>query len=108
MVAVPASHTVAKRAWSLRDRLDERTRVDVIDAYRAGATAASLASAHGLSLRSIKPWLPLQGFAASNCRDDGRTRAVGCPPVPRQPGVRLASGQGMGPCRSTSLPSVSG
>jgi hypothetical protein len=59
LVAVPVSHTVAKRAWSLRDRLDERTRVDVIDAYRAGATAASLASAHGLSLTSIKPWLPL-------------------------------------------------
>jgi hypothetical protein len=28
------------RAWSLRDRLDERTRVALIYAYRTGATAA--------------------------------------------------------------------
>jgi hypothetical protein len=52
--APPTSHTTGKRAWSLRDRLDERTRVDLIDAYRAGATAASLAHANGLSLRSVK------------------------------------------------------
>jgi hypothetical protein len=47
-------HAAAKRPWSLRDRLEERTRADLIDAYRAGASAASLAAAHGLSVRSVK------------------------------------------------------
>ncbi len=52
--AVPTSLPASKRPWSLQDRLDERTRADLIDAYRSGATAASLATTHGLSLRSVK------------------------------------------------------
>jgi hypothetical protein len=52
--AAPGDLTAAKRAWSLRDRLDEHTRADLIAAYRTGATGASLAGAHGLSLRSVK------------------------------------------------------
>jgi hypothetical protein len=51
---VPAAPSASKRPWSLRERLDEGTRVDLIDTYRAGATSASLATAHGLSLRSVK------------------------------------------------------
>src|SRR2546423_14831438 len=42
-----------KRPWSLRDRLDERDIAALITAYRDGATAASLAAAHGLSLKSV-------------------------------------------------------
>jgi hypothetical protein len=59
--AVAADHAAVKRAWDLRDRLDERTRIDLISAYRAGATAASLADAHGLSLRSVKRLLAAAG-----------------------------------------------
>jgi hypothetical protein len=44
----------AKRPWSLRDRLDERDIVNLITAYREGATATSLAAAYGLSLESVK------------------------------------------------------
>jgi hypothetical protein len=51
----------AGRPWSLRDRLDERTRADLIAAYRAGTTAASLAVAHGLSVRSVKRLLYSNG-----------------------------------------------
>jgi hypothetical protein len=51
---VPGPRPTLKRPWSLRDRLDEGTRADLIDAYRAGATAASLACAYGLKVRSVK------------------------------------------------------
>jgi hypothetical protein len=51
---VLAAQPASKRPWSLRDRLDERTRAEMIVAYSAGATAASLAEAYGLSLRSVK------------------------------------------------------
>ena len=44
----------SKRPWSLRDRLDERTRAEMIAANRGGETAASLACGHGLSVRSVK------------------------------------------------------
>jgi hypothetical protein len=54
-------HIAAKRARNLRDRLDERTRADLIDAYRAGATAASLARAHGLSPSSVKRLIAADG-----------------------------------------------
>jgi hypothetical protein len=37
----------ATRPWSLRDRLTEREITKLITAYREGATAASLATAHG-------------------------------------------------------------
>lgn len=50
-----------KRPWRLRERIDERTRVDMIAAYRAGTTAASLATTHGLSPRSVKRLLAAAG-----------------------------------------------
>jgi hypothetical protein len=56
-----AAPPASKRPWSLRDRLDERTRADLIDAYLAGATASSLAVRHGLSLRSVKRLLAAEG-----------------------------------------------
>lgn len=52
--AIPTAPLASKPPWSLRDRLDKRTRADLIAAYRSGETAASLAAAHGLSLRSVK------------------------------------------------------
>ena len=58
---VPVAPQASKRPWSLRDCLDERTRADMIAAYRAGTTAASLATTHGLSLRSVKRLLTSAG-----------------------------------------------
>jgi hypothetical protein len=52
----------AKRPWRLRERLNERDIADLIIAYRDGATAASLATAHGMSLRSIKRLLHTAGI----------------------------------------------
>ncbi|MBV8995918.1 MAG: hypothetical protein JO287_19940 [Pseudonocardiales bacterium] len=43
-----------KHPWSLHERLDEREIAELITAYRSGATATSLAAAHGVSLSSIK------------------------------------------------------
>ena len=54
LAAVPAALSAFKRPWSLQDRLTERTRADLIAAYLAGTTAASLATTHELSLRSVK------------------------------------------------------
>jgi hypothetical protein len=51
----------AKRPRSLRDHLDERDIGDLITAYREGATAASLAVAHDLSLTSVKRLLDTAG-----------------------------------------------
>ena len=59
--AVSAVTPAAKRPWSLRDRLDERTRADLVAAYDAGSTAASLATTHGLSLSSVKRLLAAAG-----------------------------------------------
>jgi hypothetical protein len=59
--AVRADPPVSKRPWCLRDRLDERTRADMIAAYRAGATAAFLAAEHDLSPRSVKRLLASAG-----------------------------------------------
>jgi hypothetical protein len=56
-VALPAS----KRPWNLRDRLDERTRAELIAAYQAGSTAASLAVDHGPSIRSVKRLMAAAG-----------------------------------------------
>jgi hypothetical protein len=39
----------ARRPWRLRDRLTEGDIADLITAYRDGATATSIAAAHGLS-----------------------------------------------------------
>jgi len=46
---------------SLHDRLNEGDIADLITAYRQGATAASLAAAHGLSLTSVKHLLHIAG-----------------------------------------------
>ena len=43
-----------QRPWSLRERLDERKITELITAYCDGATAASLAAAHSVSLSSVK------------------------------------------------------
>jgi hypothetical protein len=51
---VCAARPSTKRPWRLRDRLDERDIAELITAYRDGATAASLATTHGLSLKSVK------------------------------------------------------
>ncbi|MBV9160898.1 MAG: hypothetical protein JO281_04920 [Pseudonocardiales bacterium] len=51
----------AKRPWSLRERLDERELAELITAYRDGATAASLATIHGVSLSSVKRLLHTAG-----------------------------------------------
>jgi 2,4-dienoyl-CoA reductase-like NADH-dependent reductase (Old Yellow Enzyme family) len=47
--------------WSLRERLDEREITELITAYREGATAASLATIHGVSLSSVKRLLHTAG-----------------------------------------------
>jgi hypothetical protein len=60
-VASAAASPTSKRRWSLRDRLDERAHTDLIAAYSAGATAASLATTHELSLRSVKRILAAAG-----------------------------------------------
>ena len=44
----------AKRPWSLRERLDERELAELSTAYRNGATAASLATTHSVSLTRVK------------------------------------------------------
>ena len=48
-----AARPSATRPWSLRDRLDESDIADLIIAYHDGATAASLAITHGVSLRNV-------------------------------------------------------
>jgi hypothetical protein len=58
---IPVAPPASKRPWSVRDRLDERTHADMIAAYRAGTTAVSLATTHGLSLRSVKRLLASAG-----------------------------------------------
>jgi hypothetical protein len=58
---VSVAQSASTRPWSLRDRLDDRTRADLIAAYRAGTTAASLATTHGLSPRSVKRMLAAAG-----------------------------------------------
>ncbi|MGH3965433.1 MAG: hypothetical protein ACRDRY_19605 [Pseudonocardiaceae bacterium] len=51
---VRAAKPSAQRPWNLRERLDEREITELITAYRDGATAASLATAHSVSLSSVK------------------------------------------------------
>jgi 2,4-dienoyl-CoA reductase-like NADH-dependent reductase (Old Yellow Enzyme family) len=58
---VRAPRPSAKPLWSLRERLDERDITELITAYRDGATAASLAAAHGVSLSSVKRLLHSAG-----------------------------------------------
>jgi hypothetical protein len=62
---VRAARPSAKRTWSLRERLDEREIAELITAYRNGTTtttAASLATAHGMSLTSVKRLLRTAGI----------------------------------------------
>jgi 2,4-dienoyl-CoA reductase-like NADH-dependent reductase (Old Yellow Enzyme family) len=58
---VRAAKPSAQRPWSLRERLNEREITKLITTYRNGATAASLATAHGVSLRSVKRLLHTAG-----------------------------------------------
>jgi hypothetical protein len=58
---VRATRPSTQRLWSLRERLDEREIAELINAYRDGATAVSLATTHGVSLRSIKRLLHIAG-----------------------------------------------
>ena len=51
---VRAARPRTNHPWSLRERLDEREIAEPITAYRDGATAASLATIHGVSIRSVK------------------------------------------------------
>ncbi|MGH3782837.1 MAG: hypothetical protein ACRDRO_20010 [Pseudonocardiaceae bacterium] len=51
-----------KPPWSLHERLDEREIAELITAYRNGATTASLATAHGVSLSSVKRLLHTAGI----------------------------------------------
>lgn len=58
---VRAARPSAKRPWSLRERLDERDIAEMITAYPNGATAASLATTHSVSLKSVKRLLRTAG-----------------------------------------------
>lgn len=51
-----------KPPWSLRERLDEHEIAKLITAYRNGATTASLATARGVSLSSVKRLLRNAGI----------------------------------------------
>jgi hypothetical protein len=57
-----AARPSTKRPWSLRERLHEREIAKLITAYRDGATAASLATAHGVSPSSVKHLLRTAGI----------------------------------------------
>jgi hypothetical protein len=59
--AVRIAPPAPKRPWSLQDRPNERSRADLIDAYRAGATAVSTATVHGVSARSVKRLMAATG-----------------------------------------------
>ena len=72
---VRAARPSAKRPWSLRERLDERDIAELSSAYRNGATAASLAAAHGVSLSSVKRLLHTAGIRRTPCTR-GSTRAT--------------------------------
>jgi hypothetical protein len=70
---VRAARPNTKRPWSLRERLDERELAKLITAYRDGATAASLATTHGVSLRSVKRLLHTAGARrAPSTRESGK------------------------------------
>ena len=51
---VRAPRPSTKPPWSLRERLGERELAELITGYRNGATAASLATTHNVSLASVK------------------------------------------------------
>ena len=58
---VRAARASTRRPWSLRERIDEREIAELITAYRNGATAASLATTHGVSLTSVRRLLRTAG-----------------------------------------------
>ncbi|MGH3751659.1 MAG: hypothetical protein ACRDRP_03010 [Pseudonocardiaceae bacterium] len=78
---VRAARPNAKRPWSLRERLDEREIAELITAYREGATAASLATAHGVSLKSVKRLLRTAGIR----RTSPTRRAIKATPAAANP-----------------------
>jgi hypothetical protein len=59
---VRGSKSDANHPQSLRGRLTETDIAELITAYRDGATAASLAATHGVSLRSVKRLLNNAGI----------------------------------------------
>ena len=64
-----------KLPWSLHERLDEREIAELITAYRNGATTASLAAAHGVSLSSVKRLLRTAGIRrTSSTRGSAKAR----------------------------------
>jgi 2,4-dienoyl-CoA reductase-like NADH-dependent reductase (Old Yellow Enzyme family) len=71
----------AQRPWSLRERLDESDIAELITAYRDGATAASLAAAHGVSLSSVKRLLRSAGI----CRTPPTGRSAKATPTAMYP-----------------------
>jgi 2,4-dienoyl-CoA reductase-like NADH-dependent reductase (Old Yellow Enzyme family) len=71
----------AKRPRSLRERLEERDIADLITAYREGTTAASLAAAHGVSLKSVKRLLHIAGVR----RTSPTRRTTKATPVAQHP-----------------------
>ena len=67
----------AKPPWSLHERLDEREIAKLITAYRNGATIASLATAHGVSLSSVKRLLRTAGIRrAPSTRGSAKARST--------------------------------
>jgi len=58
---VAPTPSAKKRPGNLRERVDERDIAELITAYREGATAASLATAHGLSRTRVKRLLHIAG-----------------------------------------------
>ena len=69
-----AARPSTKRPWSLRERLDERDIANLITAYRDGATAASLATAHAVGASSVKRLLHTIGVhRASSTRGSEKT-----------------------------------
>jgi len=79
--SVHAARANAKRPWSLRERLDERDIAELITAYRDGATAASLATTHSVSLPSVKRLLRTAGVRRAPSTEDPR-RPHRPPPYP--------------------------
>jgi 2,4-dienoyl-CoA reductase-like NADH-dependent reductase (Old Yellow Enzyme family) len=64
-----------KPPWSLRERLDEHEIAKLITAYHNGATTASLATARGVSLSSVKRLLRNAGIRrAPSTRGSAKAR----------------------------------
>jgi hypothetical protein len=59
--AVAADPSSSNQPWGLGDRLDEHTHADMMAAYQAGSTAASLAVTHSVSVRSVKRLMAAAG-----------------------------------------------